>query len=478
MRILFNVTLTTMLRHFESVVLSLADRGHTVRIAWPGRRADIAPPPALAGHAGVSFVKCPATRSDKWAKPIHEMRLLADYLRYLEGPYKKAPKLRTRAVRKLVAGLSHEHQDHMTAYCPRCSARLVDDEVGYMLRGVGKKGRANLRRLLAMMEATVASDEGIDAFLRSEQPDVLLVTPLINFGSYQADYVKSAVALGIPVGFPVFSWDNLTNKGLIHVPPDRVFVWNERQRAEAIHMHKIPHERVVVTGAPRFDEFFSMQPSVSRADFCAAHRLDPGEPIVAYLCSSDFVAGTEQDFVVRWIDEVRREPALARCNILIRPHPRERQTWKTFQADRPRVAVSWPQALNADQTLFDTVSHAAAIVGLNTSAQLEAAIAGRPVLTMLVPEFSDGQQGTLHFRYLLKEEGGFVDVAADFDAHRRQLAAAASGDYDAGAIREFIEAFLRPCGLDRPVTPILVEAVEALAASRASGAAMLAPARS
>lgn len=467
-----------MLRHFESVVLSLADRGHVVRIAWPGRRADIAPPRALAEHEGVTFVRCPATRGDVWAKPIHEMRLLADYLRYLEGPYKKAPKLRTRAVRKLVAGLSHEHQDHMTGYCPRCGERLVDDEVGYMLRGIGREARANLRRLLALMEATVASDAAIEAFLRAEDPDVLLVTPLINFGSYQADYVKSAAALGIPVGFPVFSWDNLTNKGLIHVLPDRLFVWNERQRTEAIHMHDVPAERVVVTGAPRFDEFFTMRPGLSRAAFCAAHGLDPAEPVIVYLCSSDFVAGTEQDFVVRWIDEVRREPALARCNVLVRPHPRERRAWKTFDANRPRVAVSWPQALNADQTLFDTLSHAAAVVGLNTSAQLEAAIVGRPVLTMLVPEFADGQQGTLHFRYLLEEEGGVVKVAADFESHRRQLMTAIAGGHDTGRLRAFIEAFVRPCGVDRPVTPILVDAIEALATSRAPGAALLAPARS
>ena len=61
----------------------------------------------------------------------------------------------------------------------------------------------------------------------------MLVSPLVRFGSEQADWVKSARALGIPVGFPVFSWDNLTTKGIIHVQPDRVFVWNEVQKREA-----------------------------------------------------------------------------------------------------------------------------------------------------------------------------------------------------------------------------------------------------
>ena len=46
--------------------------------------------------------------------------------------------------------------------------------------------------------------------------------------------VKSAKAIGVPVVFPVFSWDNLSTKGLIHVQPDRVLVWNEHQKREAV----------------------------------------------------------------------------------------------------------------------------------------------------------------------------------------------------------------------------------------------------
>ena len=57
--ILFHVTLMTMLRHFEGVLLELAERGHRVRVALPNRRPDLLPPPALAGHASISFVRAP-----------------------------------------------------------------------------------------------------------------------------------------------------------------------------------------------------------------------------------------------------------------------------------------------------------------------------------------------------------------------------------------------------------------------------------
>jgi hypothetical protein len=453
-----------MLRHFESVVLALADRGHVVRIA-SHRSPEIPPPAALVGHPGISFIASPGRRGDEWSTPIHELRALRDYIRFLDRRFKPATKLRARALRTAVKAVTHDERAHLVHRCPKCDARLVDDDVGQMLRGFGKRGVKNLDKLLALMERTIPSATVLEDFLKAEQPDVVLVSPLVNLGSYQADFVKSAKALHIPVVYPVFSWDNLSTKGLIHVQPDGVIVWNERQRTEAVEMHGVPLDRVAVTGAPRFDEFFAMSPGTTREQFCAIHELDASQPIVVYLCSSEFVAGGEVDFVRRWIDEVRRAPSLRSCNILIRPHPRQQKPWKAFEPPDVRVAVALPRAMNADPTLLDTVHHSAAVVGLNTSAQLEAGILGRPVLTILAAEFEEGQQGTLHFSYLLKEHGGFVDVAPDFEVHRHQLAAAVAGDYDGQAIRSFIEQFLRPNGIDRPATPFMVRAIEEFAQS-------------
>jgi hypothetical protein len=463
MKILFHVNLRTMLRHFESVILALADRGHAVRIASSAGRKDVEPPGALARHERISFIDAPDRRTDHWAERIVQMRVFRDYLRYLDRQFDHAPKLRNRAARKFATSITDDERTHLVAFCRRCSGRLVDDDVGVIFRtGLTKGGFNNLRSLLALMEETVPSDAGIEGFLSAEQPDVLVITPLIKIGSRQPDFVKSARKLGIPVAYPVFSWDNLSTKGLIHVQPDSVLVWNERQRREAVELHQVPYDRIAVTGAPRFDEFFAMTPATSRQAFCEAYRLDPGQAIISYLCSSEFVSGHEREFVERWIEEIRRAPALRSCNVLIRPHPRRQQPWKEFIAP-PRVAVSMPQGMNADQTLFDTVHHSAAVIGLNTSAELEAGIVGRPVLTMLVPEFAGGQQGTLHFNYLLKDHGGFVDVAPDFDSHRQQLTAAVGGNYDAAAIRAFIRDFLRPHGLETPATTLMADAIETLA---------------
>ena len=80
-----------------------------------------------------------------------------------------------------------------------------------------------------------------------------------------------------------------------------------------------------------------------------------------------------------------------------------------------------PAEESARTSFFDSFSYSAAIVGMNTSAMIEGAILGRPVLSLLTPEFAGTQEGTLHFHYLLPENGGFLRVAHALDEHEAQL---------------------------------------------------------
>jgi len=469
MRILFHLPRTNVLRHFDSVVLALADGGHEIVIATPGRANDWPLPAAVLSHPRIVCRICPEAREDEWKDSASDFRTLVDCGHYLESPFFEAEKLRSRAFRAFAQTLSGDRSRHLTARCPSCNTKLVDGDFGSLRPSLGEAAPARLHKLARLIEASIPSDPGRERFLQSESPDVVLVSPLVRFGSEQADWVKSAKALGIPVGFPVFSWDNLTTKGIIHVEPDRLFVWNAVQQREATEYYGIASEKIVITGAPRFDSFIALRPSVDRETYCRGLGLDPAAPVVTYLCSSEFVAGHEVAFVERWIEEIRRDSRLASCNVIVRPHPRSVRQWSDVDLARhSRVGLSLSRVLNADQSLYDALYHSAAVVGLNTSAQIEAGILGKPVLTLLAPGFEEGQQGTLHFRYLLREEGGFVDLAKDLDEHRDHLARALAGDDDPEDIRRAVERFIRPGGWHRPATPILADAIADLAPSKPS----------
>ena len=479
MRILFHLPRTNVLRHFDSVVLALAGDGHDITIATPGRSNDWPLPAAVTSHSRIACRVCPERREDEWKDAATDFRTLVDCGHYLESPFFEAEKLRNRAFRAFAQTMTGDRTRHLTARCPACNTKLVDGDFGSIRPSLGDGASERLHNLARLIEEAIPSDPGRERFLRDERPDVVLVSPLVRFGSEQSDWVKSAKALGIPVGFPVFSWDNLTTKGVIHVEPDRIFVWNAVQQREAIEYDGVPPEKVVVTGAPRFDSFIALSPSVDREIYCRGLALDPAAPIVTYLCSSEFVAGHEVAFVEQWIEEIRRDSRLASCNVIVRPHPRSVRQWSEVDLARHgRVGLSLSRVLNADQSLYDALYHSAAVVGLNTSAQIEAGILGKPVLTLLAPGFETGQRGTLHFRYLLREEGGFVELAPDLDEHRNQLARAVAGDCDLAEIRRAIERFIRPEGWHRPATPILAGAITALMPEKPSIRRWLHPAAS
>ena len=118
-----------------------------------------------------------------------------------------------------------------------------------------------------------------------------------------------------------------------------------------------------------------------------------------------------------------------------------------------------PQAKIEPKALSRLLAEADAVVALNTSAEIEAAIAGKPVLTFRAGPEARGQEGSIHFTYLLEQNGGFVLDALTLDEHVEKLGAVLHGDWDPEPLRLFVETFVRPNGLERPVTPLLAEAI-------------------
>jgi hypothetical protein len=161
---------------------------------------------------------------------------------------------------------------------------------------------------------------------------------------------------------------------------------------------------------------------------------------------------------------------LRRTGLLVRPYPRGSQ-WRKVDLAAHGNAVRWPPkhayatSEHGLADFYDSIAHSSAVVGINTTAMIEAAIVGQPVLTILEPKFA--QEGTLHFQHLLEENGGFLHTASSLEEHLGQLVGVLDeGEEGAERRRRFVESFVRPRGLDRPATPILADEVEELARTR------------
>ena len=455
-------------RIYAPLLVELLGRGHQVHLAFGKRlkRDHIDRALAAISDERVTYESAPhRDGTDGWRSVAWVVRAVADLARYADPRYDAAPRLRRRVTETVIRRLEKAPalEPVGRALALRVARRLAaKTDAERAARVIAKAAR---------LEEAIPASPTINRFIRKHLPDVVLVTPVVKYASDEVEYLKSARSLRIPAAACVASWDNLTAKGLLKFSPERVFVWNDVQREEAVTWHGIPPDRVVATGAQRFDKWFEQRPSGSREEFMATVGLDPDQPYVVYVCSSPFVVNESDDevhFVTRLLQALRSSPneQLRKLGVLVRPYPRG-APWKHADLARHGNAVAFPTRGAAPITpgavadFYDSLVHSKAVIGINTTAMIEAAIVGKSVLTVLEPEFV--QEGSLHFHYLLEENGGFLHVASTFEEHLDQLAhVLAQDDADVKVLR-FVESFVRPHGLDRPATPILADAVEELA---------------
>lgn len=451
----FRIVLRNLLylRNFEPALRGLADQGHDILITTsiydrkvPKELRQLAED--LADRYPNLRFGLTRERVDMWGQLARFLRGYRNALRYRRPEYADAPALAARAMSRI-------------------------DPVSRRLLGLSVFRNKTVNRFAAWLvtqcDRAIPPDRGIVAELREARPDALVVSPLVDLQSEQIDWVRAARALRIPSCLMVASWDNLTNKGLILARPDRVIVWNRFQKEEAVEMHGIPADSVILTGAQLYDHWFERQPSRDYAGFCRDFGFDPEKPTLLYCGSSVFIARNEAEFVERWLGMVRGcgDPVLRDANILIRPHPMHQVPFDSLEEERwDRVTVhprkgGMPVLEDAKADYYDALYHCSAVIGINTSALIEASILGKRSFTVEDPAYRRTQEGTLHFRYLI--DGGILRKAADFEAHLRDLSEElAAGKADKDALRSFVESFLRPHGLDKPATPILVEALAGL----------------
>jgi hypothetical protein len=457
LRILFSVRNPAYVRYYDAVLRALAARGHTVElVTQAGKRPW--PPSVVALAAECPQIRLsvlPDVTFDPWWELASRLRQARFYLRFLRPEYEQTPELLTRARTR----------------APELAVRLGD------WVGRGPSARRLLVRVIDVLEQSTRGAALFGEYLREQRPDVLVITPLVVLKTAQLDLARAAIEHGVRNIFAVASWDHLSSKGELNFVPQHVFVWNEIQKGEAQDLHHIAPGRVTVTGAPVFDDWFNRKPSTSREEFCARVGLRPNRPIILYVCSG-LLEGSppEAPFVEHWVRHLRHSahPVLRECGVLIRPHFRRGREWRAIDFSGLDNVVCWPPLgdvpddARSKNDYFDSMYHASATVGLNTSAMIEAAIVGRPVLTILVPEFQHSQQGTVHFRYLLDGPARLLRAAASLEEHARDLAAVLEGrDPDAERSARFVGWFVRPCGIDSSATEHFVNALERVAAQPA-----------
>jgi hypothetical protein len=256
-----------------------------------------------------------------------------------------------------------------------------------------------LRDAWLRLESLLISGRELEPLLRDLRP-ALLVTGTPGTEYLDALLLRCAKRLGLANVCVVLSWDNLTSKGYMAARPDRLVVWNERMRDEAVELHDYRPADVDIAGVAHFDVYQRPAGLLSRADVCRRLRIDPARPIVLFGTVSPFLFPQNHEIA----ELLGRAAAEGRLNghaqVVVRLHPqaagkgqygdvRERYDAlrRAFPADLaldvPQVETAGLQwSLPADEMVWlaSLLRESAVLVNVASTLAIDAALSRRPII--------------------------------------------------------------------------------------------------
>ena len=432
LQIIFAIRSWDHFSYHESIVRELCEAGHMVTALFDPKWCDgytTADPVNYFAEKNENFSWDYLVPRSGWLHfPILGIRELRNYVRYLRYP-EQSPFYLKRVERKFPKLFQYILR-------PRLVQTLLATEM--------------IWQAFTIFERLVPPPKGIVDKVKNYNPDVILASPVNLWWSQEVDYIKAGKMLEIPTVVAVFSWDNLTTKGVFHENPDLTLVWNETHASEAAKL-QIPKDGMVITGAPVFDKWsvHDIEPT-DYVPFCNEVGLDAGKPFVVYLGSSQNIAKDESWIVEALARELRdsTDEYLQSMQILVRPHPANSQGLR--QISMPNVVVwppggSLPDGTASFQGFFDTLFHGKCTIGVNTSGMLDALVFGKPGITILVDRYAVTQIEALHYQHLFSTNA--LDVAQNIPEIADLISKILRGqDRRKELRRQFVQEFIKPRG--------------------------------
>ncbi len=276
--------------------------------------------------------------------------------------------------------------------------RMMEARANGIIRWLGIK--AVLGRLVSRAAAPYAlsdrlvSHPQMEQLFDEHQPAlVVCANPGLVFS--EVPLMRTARRRGVACMVIDASWDNFTNKLLPVRQADRLVVWNEIMKDQAVRLHGYRPEAISVAGAPQFDVHFRAQARCTRAEFFQRISADPSRKLIV-LTTTPRSLYRHHDYVLRELSAAIEGGPLAGAQVLVRLHPRDEvEAYREFEGvphviiEKPfRPTVTGSDGLAIDvmpehqRHLGDTLCHADAVVNVASTITIEACIFDTPVVNI------------------------------------------------------------------------------------------------
>jgi hypothetical protein len=281
--------------------------------------------------------------------------------------------------------------------------RRAEAQAKGTIRWIGAKAR--LARLIAPSLARPAtrydlSDRRVShaaaATLFDRYSPSLLVTSSPGLIFSEVPLLRTAVRRRVRAMAIDPSWDNFTNKLLPVRRVDRLLVWNDLMRQQAIEWHGYTPDMIRLCGAPQFDAYFKGAPRAPRDEFFRRIGADPTRRLITLTTTPRELYPYHVDVVRRLSRAIEAGALPADSQVLVRLHPRDDEEAYREVRNAPHVIVEKPfrqtvkvaDGLAVDvmpehqRHLADTMAHSAVAVNVASTITIEACVFNTPVVNI------------------------------------------------------------------------------------------------
>ena len=205
------------------------------------------------------------------------------------------------------------------------------------------------------------------------------------------------------VGMPG-SWDHLP-KWYLPIKPERLLVWHEHMKEEAIYIQDYDESKITITGSPYYDILARKDFILSREEFLSSFGFDTKKKLI-FFASGGVYAPDDSDVVDMIVKAMHGNSFEMPIQLYVRPYPGVEIEHKKFDVfeNKKNVFIDWiaPSKAFGDPWLpsLDDIKrfvnflyHSDVIINTTSSIAIEASVFLKPIINIGFDGYKDRPYG-------------------------------------------------------------------------------------
>lgn len=248
-----------------------------------------------------------------------------------------------------------------------------------------------VRRVVRKLDYFLGKKNVFKEYFEKYKPETVFLAHL--FDDFEISLLREAVARKVAtVGF-INSWDKLTARGMVRLLPDKLIVFNEVVKQEALAYTDLAEKDIFISGIPQYDRYHD--PKLSpREDFFRKIKVDPNKRILVYAPMGKFFSNSDWDIIDLLKSYFTKSLLPKDVELLVRFQPNDfideaelqKRPWLIYDYPGVRFSkkrgVDWDMSFADLQHLVDTLYYSSLFICYATSLSIDAAIFDKPVINI------------------------------------------------------------------------------------------------